>query len=218
VPANYAEANAGSIKADEWHTLSTIYLPIGLVMLWGDKNDCDSYLLKVLDHTMALFQVVTIVCRYRTNANRVNEYHNFMKEWVDGLHVLHPHTAKHRWPNIHASFHLHNFLLLFGPVKSWWTFPFERLIGTLQKMNTNNMIGGMLLKSIIDCHLSLLIVGTLESTLLKAHMNAANLHRRLKVPDCPPLLQQLKALVDKAFSSDDRQNWDITDREGVVAH
>jgi nitrate reductase gamma subunit len=152
VPANYAEANAGSIKADEWRTLSTIYLPIGLVTLWGDENRHSSYLLKVLDHTMALFQAVTIVCRYRTNANRADEYRNFMKEWVDGLHTLHPHTVKHQRPNIHASFHLHDFLLLFGPVKSWWAFPFERLIGTLQKVNTNDMIGGALLNIIIDCH------------------------------------------------------------------
>ncbi|KAE9383257.1 hypothetical protein BT96DRAFT_793837, partial [Gymnopus androsaceus JB14] len=60
VPHNYCDANAGTIKADEWRTLSTIYLPIALVLLWGEVNQEapveGSHFLKVLDHTMALFQ------------------------------------------------------------------------------------------------------------------------------------------------------------------
>jgi len=59
------------------------------------------------------------------------------------LYELHPHTAAHRKrPNVHAAFHIYDFLLLFGPVMSWWTFPFEHLIGVLQRINTNNKIGG----------------------------------------------------------------------------
>jgi hypothetical protein len=38
VPSNYGEASAGTIKADEWHILSTVYLLIALVMLWGLNN------------------------------------------------------------------------------------------------------------------------------------------------------------------------------------
>ncbi|KAE9407462.1 hypothetical protein BT96DRAFT_809392, partial [Gymnopus androsaceus JB14] len=45
-------------------------------------------------------------------------------------------------PNIHAAGHIYNFLLLFGPVLSWWCFSFEHLIGALQKINTNDHIGG----------------------------------------------------------------------------
>ncbi|KAJ3874297.1 hypothetical protein F5051DRAFT_296924, partial [Lentinula edodes] len=60
VPHSYGESNAGTIKADEWRTLSTIYIPIALISLWGEKEGQSplegSYLLQVLDHTMALFQ------------------------------------------------------------------------------------------------------------------------------------------------------------------
>ncbi|KAK0211558.1 hypothetical protein IW262DRAFT_1237382, partial [Armillaria fumosa] len=60
VPSKYGEDSAGSIKADEWRTLSTVFLPLALVTLWGDNDgkepDPSSYLLQVLDHTMALFQ------------------------------------------------------------------------------------------------------------------------------------------------------------------
>ncbi|KAJ3933177.1 MAG: hypothetical protein NXY57DRAFT_865588, partial [Lentinula lateritia] len=60
VPKNYGDAKAGSIKADEWRTLSTVYLPLALITLWGDNNGhpppADNLLLKALNHTMALFQ------------------------------------------------------------------------------------------------------------------------------------------------------------------
>jgi hypothetical protein len=33
--------------------------------------------------------------------------------------------------------HLAEYLRLYGPVHSWWTFPFERLIGMLQRIPNN---------------------------------------------------------------------------------
>ncbi len=146
VPSNYGEASAGSIKADEWRVLSTVFLPIALVTLWGDDEQAQSetsHRQKLLDHTMALFQAVGIVCRYTMTVHRAETYRKLMKEWVDGLKKYHPHTRLHRSrPNIHASFHIYDFLLLFGPVRSWWSFPFERLIGSLQKINTTSHVGG----------------------------------------------------------------------------
>jgi hypothetical protein len=62
VSFNYGEHAAGTIKADEWRILSTVYLPIALITLWGDEGTPNSYMHKVLDHTMALFQAVTLVC------------------------------------------------------------------------------------------------------------------------------------------------------------
>ncbi|KAJ4495678.1 hypothetical protein C8J55DRAFT_409255, partial [Lentinula edodes] len=64
VPKNYGDAKAGSIKADEWRTLSTVYLPVALITFWGDDNGCaptasdakSALLVKALNHTMALFQ------------------------------------------------------------------------------------------------------------------------------------------------------------------
>ena len=149
VPANYGENAAGTIKADEWHTLSTVYIPIALVTWWGEEDDLPPktpsglHALSILDHAMALFQAVTIACRYTMNPRCATAYRKFMRDWVDGLHKLHPHTLNHtRRPNIHASFHIYDFLLSFGPVISWWCFPFECLIGTLQKINTNDQVGG----------------------------------------------------------------------------
>ncbi|PBK83344.1 hypothetical protein ARMGADRAFT_909613, partial [Armillaria gallica] len=122
VPSNYGEASAGTIKANEWHILSTIYLPIALVTLWGDDNSQplpdNSWYLPILDHTMALFQA------------------------VDGLYLVYPHTQTlKKRPNVHIAFHLYEFVISFGPVMGWWCFPFEHLIGSLQKINTNDHVG-----------------------------------------------------------------------------
>ncbi|THU77172.1 hypothetical protein K435DRAFT_693539 [Dendrothele bispora CBS 962.96] len=150
VPKNYGEAKAGSIKADEWRTLSTVYLPIALITLWGDNdgfappedNSEPGYLLKALDHTMALFQATVITCRYTMTTSRVIAVRDYLESWVKDLRTLFPHSRGVWRPNIHAAGHIYDFLLLYGPVISWWCFPFERLIGALQKINTNDHIGG----------------------------------------------------------------------------
>lgn len=142
VPKRYGEAVEGTIKADEWRTLATIYLPIALITLFGSQGS-SSREREVLFHTMALFQAVNILCRYSTSVERMEAYRSLLKTWVDDLPKVHPHTqAQKRRPNVHAAFHIYDFLKLFGPVNSWWTFPFERLIGTVQKINTNTHIGG----------------------------------------------------------------------------
>jgi hypothetical protein len=147
VPHNYGEASAGSIKADEWRILATVYLPVALVTLWGDANGSPpaktDYHLRALNHTMALFQAVDLVCRSAVNKERISKYLTFMKIWVSGLHDIYPHTLTHKpRPNIHAALHVSDFLSLYGPVMSWWCFPFERLIGVLQKIKSNSIVGG----------------------------------------------------------------------------
>ncbi|KAJ7202405.1 hypothetical protein GGX14DRAFT_370407 [Mycena pura] len=82
------------------------------------------------------------------------------------------------------AFHIYDFLLLFGPIISWWTFPFERVIGFLQKINTNDHIGGVL-----------------EATLSRSFMRGASTRRWLRRPDCPPVFFELRALFEKMFPS-----------------
>lgn len=151
MPKNYGEAKAGSIKAGEWRSLSSLYLPVALVTFWGDNNGRAppndeseaGLLLKALDHTMALFQATIIACRYSMTSARAEAFRDYVDFWVKHLRTLFPHTREGvARPNIHAVGHIYDFLLLFGPVLSWWCFPFERLIGAVQKINTNDHIGG----------------------------------------------------------------------------
>ncbi|KAE9382676.1 hypothetical protein BT96DRAFT_772727, partial [Gymnopus androsaceus JB14] len=60
-------------------------------------------------------------------------FRHCISTWVDNLQTLFPHTCQGKTcPNVHAAGHIYDFLLLFGPVMSWWCFPFEHMIGALQ--------------------------------------------------------------------------------------
>ncbi|KAJ7819315.1 hypothetical protein B0H13DRAFT_2378458 [Mycena leptocephala] len=136
--------------------------------------------------------------------DRVRAYRQFIKEWVDGINKHHPHTTDHaRRTNIHAAFHIYDFLLLFGPIISWWCFPFERLIGVLQKITTNDQIGG-----------------ELEATITTSFTRSANLRRWLNRPDCPAVIKEFKTLFDHAYTP----RWNATEesaplvKDGERAH
>jgi hypothetical protein len=44
-------------------------------------------------------------------------------------------------PNHHTALHIGPLLTQFGPAYGWWMFPFERVIGILQQINTNSKLG-----------------------------------------------------------------------------
>jgi hypothetical protein len=146
VTKEFGDPVAGTIKANEWKLLASLFLPVAFVTLWGDNDDAspDAYLFKrILKHTMALFQAVIIACKWRMTRQRADAFRTLLKEWVDGLQDLFPHVKSHSpRTNMHVSFHLYDFFYLFGPMVSWWTFPFERLIGVLERVPTNDHIGG----------------------------------------------------------------------------
>jgi len=122
VPKNFGEASAGMIKADEWQSLITIYLPIALMSLWGASTSHSSDKLAVclrimLDHTMELVCAVYLACAQTMLARRAQAYHSHIAAYVRKLQEIHP-TFSLR-PNHHASFHIYDYLLLFRPAHSW---------------------------------------------------------------------------------------------------
>lgn len=67
VPSNFGSAAAGSLKADEWRTMATVYLPVALISLWGEGTTHDSpsigeSMRQCLDHSMELVSAVTLAC------------------------------------------------------------------------------------------------------------------------------------------------------------
>jgi|HubBroStandDraft_6_1064221.scaffolds.fasta_scaffold221306_2 hypothetical protein len=144
VPYNFGAAAAGTLKADEWRTMWTVYLPIALVSLWGEGTshasaDVSQKLRDALDHTMALASAITLACLRTMTWARATGYRSHVASWVCGLSRLYP-GIDHRTNN-HMAIHIYDFLLLFGPVRSWWCFPFERLIGQLQRLPNNHKSG-----------------------------------------------------------------------------
>jgi hypothetical protein len=136
VPYNFGDAAAGPLKADEWRTMSTIYLPLALISLWGENT---SPFRRILDHTMALVSAIILACSRTTTEARAVAFRIYVATYIRDLQNLHP-EATHR-TNQHMAMHIYDFLQLFGPVHSWWCFPFERLIGQLQRMLSNHKFG-----------------------------------------------------------------------------
>lgn len=144
VPHNFGDAAAGTLKADEWRTLITIYLPIALIFAWGElASHSTPYvadkLAQVLDHTMLLVSAIVIACKRSMSEYCCQAYLQCMTEYLSTLLSIHPH-ATHR-PYGHMSLHLPHFFTLFGPARSFWTYPFERLIGQIQRLISNHRVG-----------------------------------------------------------------------------
>lgn len=142
VPSNLGDAAHGKLKADQWRTLGTTYLPLSLIRLWGLSNNnsprsqrCQD----ILNVTMSLLSAVAIASSHSMSLALANSYLQHMQAYLAGLKTLFPGYGFH--PNHHLALHLHQYFLLFGPVHAWWTFPFERMIGMLQRMQTSGKIG-----------------------------------------------------------------------------
>ena len=88
---------------------------------------------------MALVSAVRLVFQTSTNKERAERYLENITRYVSNLHIIHPGSSF--VPNHHMAFHIYDFLRLYGPAYSWWTFPFERIIGQLQCVKTNNRRG-----------------------------------------------------------------------------
>ncbi|KIM52100.1 hypothetical protein SCLCIDRAFT_39009, partial [Scleroderma citrinum Foug A] len=148
VPKNFGDQAAGTIKADEWRSLITVYIPIALISLWSAG----------------------------TQSERAVAYRSCIVSYVGNLKHVHPTFSLQL--NHHASFHIYDYLVLFGPVHLWWTFPFEQLIGILQRLPSNHKNS------------------ELERTMLHSYLKGAKLHVWLSRPDCPATIQECKVLFD----------------------
>ncbi|PPQ91927.1 hypothetical protein CVT25_000946, partial [Psilocybe cyanescens] len=125
------------LKSDQWRAAGSLYLPVTLIRLWSRScNDIASRerqdLLKL---TMALFQAISIITSRKTLARHRELYLDHMLVYRQELARLFPDYKCH--PNHHMALHLGEFLSAYGPVHGWWTFPFEHMIRTLQRIHTN---------------------------------------------------------------------------------
>ena len=149
VPHNFGDAGAGMVKADEWHNLSTIFLPIALISMWGEGTqhplpEIATQFRHILDHTMLLVSAVSLACMRTMTAHRSNAYLEYMSQYIQDFLVI--HTDFNPCLNMHMAMHIPHFLHLFGPVRSWWCFPFERLIGQIQRLLSNHEFGILFLR------------------------------------------------------------------------
>ena len=146
VPHNFGEARAGTLKADEWRTMAMVFLPLALVSMWGEgsvhpSKEVADHLRRVLDHTMHLVSAIQIACYRVMTVSRMTAYQACITSWLADLKQILPDAPLR--PNAHMACHIYDYLKLFGPVRAWWCFPFERLISQLQRLPTNHKFGSL---------------------------------------------------------------------------
>lgn len=143
-PSNFGSPSHGKLKADEWRACIEFDLPVSLVKLWAatpPESEPDASRKSVaLESTFLLSMAIRYATSHRTSSSHREKYLSYMHKYLQTLLELHPEDRLH--PNHHNALHLPIFLELFGPIRGWWMFPFERLIGILQKFNTNFKFGG----------------------------------------------------------------------------
>lgn len=143
-PTNLGEAEHGKLKADQWRSCMEFDIPASLVQMWArentnadDRKACRRQ--KLLESTMLLAKAVRWGTSHITSQKHVDQYMEYMEAYLQSLADLYPQM--HFRPNHHAALHVGVFLLRFGPMHGWWMFPFERIIGNLQKIKTNHKLG-----------------------------------------------------------------------------
>ncbi|TFK17549.1 hypothetical protein FA15DRAFT_604854, partial [Coprinopsis marcescibilis] len=138
LPSNLGDVSCGKLKADHWCLLAKMYLLASLIWLWAQMDDNDTDPKSLLEVTMLLFLAISIVTGHSTSKSKAQLYLQHYQAYISRVKELYPDYAFH--PNHHMAFHLAEYLEMYGPVHSWWTFPFERMIGMLQQIPTNNKI------------------------------------------------------------------------------
>lgn len=140
-PPQLGSTNHGKLKAAQFRSLSEFDLVVALTELWTNSTNGAKLLTKdqelKLKATISLFTALRFATSETTSAFHARQYQHYLKEYLD---ILLDGGWKLR-PNHHAALHVGDMLLRFGPVRGWWMFPFERVIGRLQRMNTNSIIG-----------------------------------------------------------------------------
>ncbi len=127
------------IKSDQWRSVGSLFLPVTLIRLWSgldrQPSEQDEQRKGLLRLTMHLCSAIVVATSRSTSDARAEQYLACMTNYRRELARIFPGYACHS--NHHFAFHIGELLPMYGPVHGWWTFPFERTIGMLQRISTN---------------------------------------------------------------------------------
>ena len=134
----------GKLKADQWKAAIEFELPVYLMKKWyALETDSLNGKAKAKHDlavcTMRLACAIQQGISYRTSVRHRKAYAAHMLAYLQDIRRIRPERSL--LPSHHNAMHIPRFLKLFGPMPGWWMFPFERVIGLLQKVQTNGKIG-----------------------------------------------------------------------------
>jgi hypothetical protein len=142
-PANLGQVSHGKLKADEWRSCFEFDVPVSLLRIETQRiasgKQPDQNREKLVDSTFLLAIAIHWATSNHTSKKHVESYTKTMKDYLKTLKDLRPNQRFR--PNHVNALLIGNYLRLYGPVRGWWMFPFERVIGELQRVSTNNKLG-----------------------------------------------------------------------------
>ncbi|KAF8825246.1 hypothetical protein HHX47_DHR7000450 [Lentinula edodes] len=191
---------AGTPKADNWRRLFAIFLPLALLSMWqvcspiaaSDAQEMSS----VLDTSLYLTCALIAMTKHKSRLQDRLNFREYLRCHIVGLKYNFPGWIL---PSHHVSFHIFDYMDLFGPVHNFWCFPGERLISRLRSITINNKIGAKIYSLHVSVSTDSVLIGEFESTLLHSFCKGSAFRRWLLRPNCPPLLKVLRRILDKAF-------------------
>ena len=137
LPSMFGTASAGSVKADQWRVIATLYAPLVLIKEWHGSGDAEKRVWLAI--TTDLMSAVYACSSHTVSDESIDLYKTHILSYLSKVKT---HFAMHRWvPNYHAALHIIQLLKEYGPAYGWWTFPFERMIRELQNVPNNSRIG-----------------------------------------------------------------------------
>jgi hypothetical protein len=160
-PQNLGEKAHGKLKADQWLTLMSVFLPLILPEVWltaGSHRD-----MQLLDNFHDLVSCTNIVCSYSTSTSLADEYLQHYIRYRQSSSTLFPNAGSR--PNHHYAMHNAQLMKFWGPLIPLSEFGGERHNGALQKINTNQHL--CMFPCFLSVILTLIYSGELDFTMLR---------------------------------------------------
>ena len=141
-PLDTGLARAGSLKADHWCTLFSIHTPLALLSLWTESSPIAApnapQMASVLSTSMHLTCAAIMMTKNSLSLQRRDSFRHSLRQHIIGLKENFPGFML---PSHYLAQHIFDFMESMGPVCNFWCFPFENMIGKLQRTPTNHKIG-----------------------------------------------------------------------------
>lgn len=192
------------LKSDQWRAVGSLYLPISLIRLWSDVNPDDERSVwrgELLHLTMLLFSAVAVITSRITSPQNAAEYVKLMLSYRQELKRLFPTYKTHSVH--HTALHMGDFLLMYGPVHGWWAFPYERVIGMLQRIQTNHKQGNLDQK-LISMIFLINYLGEYEETIGRSWHRSSNFRAFFSKASCPAIIRYCVEFFNTLVQPSDR--------------
>ncbi|PVF98353.1 hypothetical protein CPB86DRAFT_705260 [Serendipita vermifera] len=136
-PHKLGLVSEGNLKAAQWPNICIALLP-SLTKEWSryPKPSNQHEWLKNFYHLIGLTRLLFLHSVTHTDVAKFKQH---SLEYIKGLQSL--FNSHHMKPNHHYLLHLGDMMEMYGPMRSWWSFPYERLNGEIRKTQINDIAG-----------------------------------------------------------------------------